>query len=154
MIVDQAPIGPIPEVVGVAVATFNEGITSQLLEGALAALEAAGVARTVVARVPGALELGVACDALFDAGCDAVVAVGAVIEGETDHYQHVSTEASRAVTEIALSRRRPVGNAVLTVRLYEHAVDRSQPGPSNKGFEAAQAAVETFRVLAGLGGRG
>jgi 6,7-dimethyl-8-ribityllumazine synthase len=150
LIVDDVVGGRPPHTVGVAVAMFNEAITGKLLSGALTALRDLGVDRVVVMRVPGALELGIACQALLRAGCEAAVAVGAVIKGETDHYEYVSTEASRAVTEVALAHGRPVGNAVLTVREYEQAVDRSLPGPSNKGFEAAHAAVEAFRMLEGL----
>lgn len=150
MKVGEVVPGPLPARVGVAVASFNEAITDRLLAGVLGALEAAGVEEVTVARVSGALELGVALDALLGEGCDAAVAVGAVIQGETDHYEHVAAEASRAVTEVALRRSRPVGNAVLTVREYQHAVDRSLPGPANKGAEAAEATIRAYRVLSGL----
>jgi 6,7-dimethyl-8-ribityllumazine synthase len=143
--------GRLPARAGVVMAEFNETITSRLAEGAIAALEEAGVPEILVARVPGALELGLVASGMLDTGCEVVVAVGAVIKGETDHYEYVAAEASRSLTEVALLRGRPVGNAVLTVRDYEHAVDRSLPGPSNKGREAAEAAVAAFRVLAGLG---
>lgn len=140
-----------PARAGVAMAQFNEAITARLTDGAVEALEEAGVEDIVVARVAGALELGLVASAMLESGCEIVVAVGAVIKGETDHYEYVAAEASRALTEVALRSGRPVGNAVLTVREYEHAVDRSLPGPSNKGREAAEAAVVAFRVLAGLG---
>jgi 6,7-dimethyl-8-ribityllumazine synthase len=133
-----------------AVAEFNEAITRRLEEGALAALEEDGVEEVVVVRVGGALELAVVASGLLDSGCEAVVAVGAVIKGETDHYEHVAGASVRALGEVALRHGRPVGNAVLTVREYEHAVDRSLPGPSNKGGEAAHAAVTAFKVLSGL----
>jgi 6,7-dimethyl-8-ribityllumazine synthase len=148
--VHQAMPGRIPVKAGVAMAEFNEAITSRLADAAVAALEDFGISDIVVARVPGALELGLIAAGLIDAGCEVVVAVGAVIKGETDHYEYVAGEASRALTEVSLRSGRPVGNAVLTVRDYEHAVDRSLPGPSNKGHEAAHAAVEAFRVLSGL----
>lgn len=131
-------------------ATFNEAITKNLADGAVEALEEAGVEDVIVARVPGALELGVVAAAMLASGCDVVVAVGAVIKGETDHYEFVAAEASRALTEVALTAGRPVGNAVLTVRDYEHAVDRSLPGPSNKGREAAEAAVAAYRMLSSI----
>jgi 6,7-dimethyl-8-ribityllumazine synthase len=132
-------------------AEFNESITAKLAEGAIEALGEAGVEDILVARVAGALELGLVASGMLESGCEIVVAVGAVIKGETDHYEYVAAEASRALTEVALRSGRPVGNAVLTVREYEHAVDRSLPGPSNKGREAAEAAIVAFRVLAGLG---
>jgi 6,7-dimethyl-8-ribityllumazine synthase len=143
--------GRLPSRAGVVMAEFNEAITSKLAAGAIETLEEAGVDDIVVARVAGALELGLVAAGLLESGCEIVVAVGAVIKGETDHYEFVAAESSRSLTEVALRAGRPVGNAVLTVRDYEHAVDRSLPGPSNKGREAAEAAVTAFRVLAGLG---
>jgi 6,7-dimethyl-8-ribityllumazine synthase len=136
-----------PAKVGVVAASFNEAITGPLLDGALAELERREVPEVVVVRVPGALELGVAASRLAVAGCDAVVAVGAVIEGETDHYEIVTRESARALTEVALSTGVPVANAVLAVREYSHAVARSRPGPGNKGAEAAAAACETVAML-------
>lgn len=143
--------GPPPARVGLAVSTFNQPITAGLEQGALDAFERAGVGEVVVARVSGALELGVVALELFERGCEAVVCVGAVIQGETDHYLHVSTEASHAITAVSLRVGRPVGNAVLTVREYEQAVDRSRPGAGNKGFEAAEAVLRTLGVLHAIG---
>ncbi len=142
--------GGVPERVGVAVSTFNAAITENLASAAIGVFEAAGIEDIVVARVPGALELGVTALALIDAGCAAVVCVGAVIKGETDHYEYVSMEAARAITEVALRTGRPVANAVLTVREYDHAVERSRPGSGNKGSEAAGALLETLKVLSGI----
>ena len=150
MSVVDVGLGPPPKVAGVAVSRFNEVITERLLEGAVTVLESSGVEEIRVARVPGALELGVVAAALIEGGCEVVVAVGAVIKGETDHYEYVASEASAALSRVALDTGRPVGNALLTVRKHEHAVDRSLPGPSNKGAEAASAAVETHRVLGGV----
>ncbi len=143
--------GRLPVKAGVVMSVFNEEITSRLRDGAVEALADLGVDEVVVASVPGALELGVVAEGMIRTGCEIVVAVGAVIKGETDHYEFVAGEASRAISEVAVRTGRPVGNALLTVREYEHAVDRSLPGPSNKGREAAEAAVAAFRVLAGLG---
>ncbi len=143
--------GRLPVKAGVVMSAFNEEITSRLRDGAVEALADLGVEEVVVASVPGALELGVVAEGMIRTGCEIVVAVGAVIKGETDHYEFVAGEASRAISEVAVRTGHPVGNALLTVREYEHAVDRSLPGPSNKGREAAEAAVAAFRVLAGLG---
>lgn len=138
--------------IGIAVSSFNAGITDGLLAGALAGLEEASVVEITVLRVPGALELPLAAQKLIDAGMDAIVAIGAVIEGETDHYTHVATQAMEGLQRVALESSVPVANAVLTVREYAHARDRSLPGKANKGYEAALAAVTTvnaFRELAG-----
>ena len=134
-------------IVGVAAASFNEVITTGLLNGALEALEQTGVEEVRVVWVPGALELPLAARRLLESGCDAVVAVGAVIEGETDHYQHVSTQASAGIRQVTLATGSPVTNAVLTVREFDHARSRSLPGAANKGYEAAQAAVITVNAL-------
>lgn len=150
--VTEPPEGEAPTTVGVAVSTFNQAVTDRLLEGALTALEEAAIEEVIVLRVAGALELPVAVARLFEAGCSAVVAVGAVIKGETDHYEHVARESARGLTDVSIRYGRPVGNAVLTVTDLSHALDRSLPGPSNKGAEAARAAVATSRALEGLGG--
>lgn len=135
--------------VGIAVSTFNATITEALLSGALGVLERAGVEACTVVRVPGALEIGPAIARLAE-GHDAVIAIGAVIEGETDHYEHVATEASSAITRVALASGVPVTNAVLTVRKVQHARDRALPGPGNKGAEAAEAAIRMVHVIRAL----
>jgi len=133
--------------IGVVVSTFNEVITDGLLKGALQALEAAGVEDCTVVRVPGALEIGPAILKLTESGQDAIVAIGAVIEGETDHYEHVAMQTSSAITSAALATGVPITNAVLTVRQFNHARERSLPGPGNKGAEAARAAVVMVTAL-------
>ena len=143
--------GPVPQRIGVVVSSFNAPITAPMRDAALRVLETAGVAEVPILEVSGALEIPVAALALLGrGGCAGVVAIGAVIKGETDHYEHVATEASRGIGEVALLTGKPVGNAVLTVREYEHAVERSRPGPGNKGGEAAEAVLALARRLATL----
>lgn len=142
--------GALPRRLGIAVSAFNAPITDPMLDAALAAAERAGVEETVVVRVPGAMELPLAAQALAEGGCDAIVAIGAVIKGETDHYEYVAEHATRGITDVSTTTGVPVGNALLTVRDYEHAVERSLPGPGNKGAEAAEAAISLARSLASL----
>ena len=143
--------GPVPERIGIVVSTFNDAVTSPMRQEAERVLKEAGVQEIPVLEVPGALEIPVAAQALIErAGCAGVVAIGAVIMGETDHYEHVARETVRGIGEVALRTGRPVGNAVLTVREYAHAVERSRPGPGNKGGEAADAVVLVARRLASL----
>lgn len=142
--------GPPPRRIGIAASTFNAPITDPMLDAALAAAERAGIAETVVMRVPGALELPLAAQALAESGCEAIVAIGAVIKGETDHYEYVAEHATRGITDVSTRTGVPVGNALLTVREYEHAVERSLPGPGNKGAEATEAAISLARSLASL----
>lgn len=136
--------------VAVVVSTFNEAITDALRQGALASLQELSVEDVTVIAVDGALELPVVSLAATRSH-DAVVAIGAVIEGETDHYEHVATQCSRGLMDVALQTGIPVGNAVLTVRDVRHAVERSRPGPGNKGAEAARAAVTAAQAIRSLG---
>ena len=126
--------------IGVVVAAFNEFITQPLLDGTLDRLEALNVASVQVVRVAGALELAPLAAHLAEQA-DAVVAIGAVIEGETDHYEYVATQSAAGLARVSIDSGIPIANAVLTVREVEQAKDRSLPGPSNKGYEAAEAAV-------------
>ncbi len=141
--------GPVPARVGIAVSSFNAAITEPMLKAAIDTCTRLGVGEVAVMRVPGGLELPLAAAALT-MSCDAVVAIGAVIKGETDHYEYVAEHATRGITDIAVRTGVPVGNALLTVREYEHAVERSLPGPGNKGAEAAEAAIALARKLASL----
>ena len=130
--------------VGVAVAAYNSEITEGLLAGALSALDDATV---TVVRVAGSFELPLVARRLIEAGNDAAVALGAVVQGETDHYEHVARESARGLQDVMLETGVPVSFGVLTVRDAEQARVRSLPGPQNKGREAAEAAVRTVRVL-------
>lgn len=136
--------------VGVVAAGWNPSVTDKLLDGALQRLEELGVGEVTVMRVPGSLELPVGARALARRGCDAVVALGTIVKGDTDHYEIVSTESARGLTLVARDEQVPVANGVLAVHDIQHAVERSRPGASNKGQEAAGAAVETALALAAL----
>lgn len=136
--------------VGVVVAEFNASITSGLLDGALERLKELGVDRPTVVEVAGAFELPVVAQALIDAGHDCVVALGAVIEGETDHYEHVATQSIAGLMSVSVANGVPVALGVLTTRKASHAVERSRPGAGNKGAEAAEAAVRAALVVRDL----
>ncbi|MBK5267296.1 MAG: 6,7-dimethyl-8-ribityllumazine synthase [Acidimicrobiia bacterium] len=138
-----------PVRVAVVTAEFNGDVTAALRDGALAALRDAGVKEVVDVAVAGALELPVLARVLA-ATCDAVIAIGAVIEGETDHYVHVCTQTSAGLMQVSVETGVPIGNAVLTVRTYEHARERSLPGPGNKGAEAVQAALQAVAAIRSL----
>lgn len=133
--------------IGVAVADFNGSVTSGLLEGALEELRDSGCEDVLTVHVPGALELPLAARRLLDAGCAGVVAIGAVIEGETDHYAHVATQSLAGLSQVMLESDRPITNAVLTVRDAQHAVERSGSDPSNKGREATNALLVTLEAF-------
>lgn len=133
--------------IGVAAASWNQAITDRLVEGALARLADLGATEVTLLRVPGALELPLAAQKLADAGCDAVVAIGAVVKGETDHYDVVVRESSRGIGAVALETGIPVSNAILAVHEYGDALERAGAGEANKGFEAVNAAVATTNAI-------
>lgn len=133
--------------IGIAVSDFNKVVTDRLVEGALAYLELAGIGRVELLRVAGAWELPIAANRLFDAGCEGVVAVGAVIKGETDHYEVIVRESAAGLREASLRAGRPIGNAVLAAHDLDQAMNRSEPGPGNKGHEAAAAVVDLARKV-------
>jgi len=125
---------------------FNSEVTSGLLAGARGYLIASG-AEIIEVEVPGAFELPLLAQRLIDRGCDGVVALGAVIEGETDHYEHVAHRSSEGLMRVMLDTGRPIGFGMLAVRRVEDALARSRPGPGNKGTEAAAAVVAMALTL-------
>lgn len=133
-------------------ARYYAGIADELLAGARAAFAAAGVA-VDVATVDGALELPVAIALLLDAAAgagrpyDMAVALGCVIRGETGHYDIVAGESARALIDLAVARRIPLGNGVLTVETEAQAWARARTAEMNKGGGAAQAAMSVMRAV-------
>ncbi len=139
--------------VGVAVSRFNGGITSRLLEAALAELEAAGVAPEAieVMPVPGAFELPLAAMALAKSRrYSCVIVLGCVIRGETPHFEYVSNEAASGVQLAGLETGVPVAFGVLTCDTLEQAEARAGGTHGNKGAEAARSALEMVESLAQL----
>lgn len=136
--------------VGIAVATWNQTITERLFEGAQKRCAELGVEQITVLTVPGALELPLATQALAKQGCDAVVAIGAVVRGETDHYDIVVRESAAGISKVALDAGIPVANAILAVHDFSQAIDRSGEDEANKGHQAVDAAVSFARALADL----
>ena len=132
--------------VGIVRSRFNPGIGDLMLAGALRALKEAGVAdrNITVATVPGALETPLALQRLAQSGdFDALVALGAVIRGDTYHFEIVANESARGVAEVQLEFGIPIGNGILTTDTDEQALVRCE----TKGFEAAQAALELANLL-------
>lgn len=137
--------------VAIACGRFNGAITARLLEGALAALVESGVERRdiTVAWAPGAYELPLVALALADGARphDAVIALGAVIRGETGHYDFVAGECARGLQDVQLSTRVPVVFGVLTVDTLDQALARSGEGEANKGRESALTALEMAALV-------
>ncbi len=132
------------------VSRFNAFVTERLLDGALDALHRAGAAASGidVVRVPGAFEIPVTARHLAETGrYNAIVCLGTIIRGETPHFEHIATEASKGVAASALNSGVPMSFGILTVENLEQAVDRAGLKSGNKGFEAAMAAVEMANLL-------
>lgn len=134
--------------IGIVVATFNSEVTGGLLTGALLYLHDVGAEASRVVEVPGAFEVPLVSKRLAESGTvDAIVALGAVIEGGTDHYEHIAHRASEGIMQVSLDTGVPVSFGVLTTRGLEDALKRSAPGDDNKGAEAAAAAVGAALAL-------
>lgn len=138
--------------IGIAAATWNQSVTDRLVEGATRRSKAMGVSRLTVLWVPGALEVPLAARSLALNGCDAVVAIGAIVKGETDHYDIVVRESSAGLSRVSLDTGVPVANAILAVHDFSQAMERAGDGDSNRGAEAAEAAVSMARALIELDG--
>jgi len=129
----------------IAASRFNHFITERLLEGCLDGFRRHGVSENqlTVAWVPGAWELPVAAKRLAESGkYAAIIGVGAVIRGSTDHYEHIAGESAKGLAQVALTTGVPVINAVLTTDNLEQAIERAGSKMGNKGFEAACSAIE------------
>jgi 6,7-dimethyl-8-ribityllumazine synthase len=132
-------------------ARFYEEISDALLDGAVRALEAAGVAFARIS-VPGALEIPAAIAMTLEAAehggesYDGVVALGCVIRGETRHFEIVASESARGLMDLAVARRLPVGNGILTVENHAQARARASAEEGDKGGDAARAALTMLRI--------
>ncbi len=136
--------------VGVVVARFNDLVTRQLLTGALETLQRCGVrdSDVSVAHVPGSFELPVVAKALAQTGrYDAVICLGAVIRGETDHYEMVAGQSAGGIASVALETGVPAIFGVLTADNMDQAINRAGGKSGNIGANAALAAVETARLV-------
>jgi len=143
--------------IGIVVARFNELITNRMLEGALSALQSNGVPDEAidVAYVPGSFEIGSAAQAMAESDrYAAVICIGAVIRGETAHFDYVSMAVTQAVTRVSLDTAVPCLFGVLTTDTMEQALARSGGPGSNRGYDAAVGALEMAGLIARLEGLG
>ena len=134
----------------VVVSRYNESITSSLLSGAVETLQSAGVPSNAidVAWVPGAWEIPLIAERFAaDPNCSAVLCLGAVIRGETSHDQHINTQVSTSLGQIALRNSKPILFGVLTCNSLEQAINRSGGQVGNKGIECAEAALEMVSLI-------
>jgi 6,7-dimethyl-8-ribityllumazine synthase len=138
------------------VSRYNDFVTDRLQTGALAALTAAGAAAAeiTVVRVPGAFEIPIAAHHAATSGAyDAIVCLGCVVRGETPHFEYLASAVAHGLTGAAAATGVPITFGVLTTNSIEEAIERAGEGPSNKGWEAATAAIEMVGVVAQLKSR-
>jgi len=142
----QAPIDGRDLRIGIVQARFNAALTDQLAQACLAELHALGVdARHIKhVTVPGALEIALALHALAETDdCDALIALGCIVRGETYHFELVANESGAGVTRVALDHAVPIANAILTVENEAQAWARAE----DKGRDAARVAVEMANLM-------
>jgi 6,7-dimethyl-8-ribityllumazine synthase len=143
--------------IAVVASRFNEDLSERLLDGALETLRRHGVSASDIAvvRVPGAFEIPTAVAHLVRSGrWDAVVCVGAVVRGETPHFEWVAGEAARGIAKLAVETGVPVLFGIVTVDTLEQALDRVGGKYGNRGADAAEAAIDMARVTRALGRKG
>lgn len=134
--------------IGIVTSRFNSEITERLEAGAVARLRELGVnaERIVQVRVPGAVEIPLAALQLLEKDCDAVIALGCVIRGETSHYDYVCNSVERGCTEVMLRMKKPVVFGVLTTENDEQAEARVGGAHGHKGRDAAEVAIEMLNL--------
>jgi 6,7-dimethyl-8-ribityllumazine synthase len=135
----------------VVCARFNSFVTDRLLEGALDALKRAGATddRSIeVVKVPGAWELPLAAKTLAEGNKpDAIIALGAVIRGDTPHFDYVAGQAAAGLAAVQLESGIPVAFGVLTTNTEQQAIDRAGGKDGNKGYDAAMTAIEMAHLV-------
>jgi len=139
------------------VSRFNEALTSRLLDGAVDCLIRHGAEEEsiTVFKVPGAWEIPALAAKVASTGeYDAVVCLGALVRGGTSHFDLIAAEVSKGVAQAALGSGVPVTFGVITADTLEQAAERAGTKMGNKGWDAAQAAIEMARLYRGLEGRG
>lgn len=134
--------------IGIVTARFNSEITEKLETGAFERLIELGIKteQVIRVRVPGAVEIPLAAKLLLDRECDAVIALGAVIQGDTKHFDYVCNAVERGCTEVMLSTKKPVIFGVLTTNDEEQALARVGGAHGHKGRDAAEVAVEMLNL--------
>lgn len=139
--------------IGIVAARFNEFITSKLLSGSQDALVRHDVKddNIDVAWVPGAFEIPLIADKMAKSGkYDAVICLGAVIRGNTSHYDYVCSEVSKGIAHVSLESGIPVMFGVVTTENIEQAIERAGTKAGNKGFDVAVGAIEMINLINNL----
>lgn len=129
--------------IGVIASRFNDEIVSGLLDGALTCLARHGADDDDITlyRVPGAFEIPTLAANIVD-GHDALVALGCLIKGDTPHFDFISAQVTNELSRVSIKSHLPIAFGVITCNTLQQAIERSSPGTTNKGWEAALAAIE------------
>lgn len=139
--------------IGIVVSRFNNFLTDKLLEGAIDCIIRHGGddENIAVAYVPGSFELPYAAAKMAKSGkYDAVVCLGALVRGDTPHFDFIAAEATKGVAKIALDTDLPVIYGIITTDTLEQAIERSGTKAGNKGWQAAEAAIEMISLYRAL----
>ena len=158
MIKDRGELEVLPDARGlrfaVVMARFNPTVTERLRDGAIECLTVAGAGPDAIEvfDVPGAYEIPFASQTAASTGrFDAVLCIGCLIRGATPHFEYIASACAHGITAAAATTGVPMSFGVLTTNSVEEALERAAPGPSNKGREAADAAVEMARLFTNIG---
>jgi 6,7-dimethyl-8-ribityllumazine synthase len=136
--------------IAIVASRWNDLIVSRLIGGAQDALLRLGASATnlTLVRVPGSFEIPLAAKKLAESGrCDAIICVGAVIRGETPHFDYIAAEVTKGMAAVSLETGVPIAYGIITADTVEQAINRAGVKAGNKGFEAAMAAVEMANLL-------
>lgn len=134
--------------IAIVASKFNENIVERLLEGAKKALDENNISTYEVFRVPGAFEIPVMCKHLIENGqYDALIALGAVIKGATDHYEHVCRTCSDGIAKLSLKTGVPIIFEVLMCHTIKQALERSSGKMGNRGYDAGLCAIEMVEMI-------
>ncbi|MGQ9455158.1 MAG: 6,7-dimethyl-8-ribityllumazine synthase [Armatimonadota bacterium] len=139
---------------GIVTSRFNEFITRKMLEGALDALRRHGAEDEAIeiAWVPGSFEIPLVAKKMAESGrYDAVICIGAVIRGSTPHFEYIAAEVTKGIAQASLGTGVPVVYGVITTDTIEQAIERAGTKAGNKGFDAAESAIEMANLLRSLG---
>jgi len=148
----HAPTIELPQLPNARVAIISSSwhldICSDLIAGAQRALKTASISNVEVIYVPGSFEIPLAAQIAFETGCDAVVAVGLVLKGETPHFDYVCQGVTQGVIDVSLKFSAPIGFGVLMCNTLDQAIARSgQPGSiEDKGYDSAVAAIRLLQL--------
>ena len=138
--------------VGICVSRFNDFITNRLLEGCRDELLRHGVRDDDIdcVRVPGSFEIGTAAQAMTKKGYDGIICLGALIKGDTPHFDYISSTLAKNIAEIGIKSGMPVIYGIVTAETLEQAIERAGTKAGNRGSSAAMSCLEMMDVMAKL----